>query len=179
MLCEVPLTKEQQEFAAEHHGLVYKFLNDNHLSEDEFYDVVIFPYLTAVRDYCNSSSAQKYSFSTIAMRQMKFRLCDYFRAQERHKRNAEILSIHLGLYPDGTPLENTLAVQDKLMQEFEMGQLLHDLAMAYERLPKAKSSLSGVSKIFLRKPMWCFWNSAASNLPRREIKIILNGGRIL
>ena len=101
MLCEVPLTKEQQEFAAEHHGLVYKFLNDNHLSEDEFYDVVIFPYLTAVRDYCNSSSAQKYSFSTIAMRQMKFRLCDYFRAQERHKRNAEILSIHLGLYPGG------------------------------------------------------------------------------
>ena len=40
MLCEVPLTKEQQEFAAEHHGLVYKFLNDNHLPEDEFYDVV-------------------------------------------------------------------------------------------------------------------------------------------
>ena len=73
MLCEVPLTKEQQEFAAEHHGLVYKFLNDNHLSEDEFYDVVIFPYLTAVRDYCNSSSAQKYSFSTIAMRQTKCR----------------------------------------------------------------------------------------------------------
>ena len=51
MLCEVPLTKEQQAFAAEHHGLVYKFLNDNHLPEDEFYDVVIFPYLKAVRDY--------------------------------------------------------------------------------------------------------------------------------
>ena len=33
MLCEVPLTKEQQEFAAEHHGLVYKFLNDNHLPD--------------------------------------------------------------------------------------------------------------------------------------------------
>lgn len=45
MLCEVPLTKEQQDFAAEHHGLVYKFLNDNHLPEDEFYDVVIFGYL--------------------------------------------------------------------------------------------------------------------------------------
>lgn len=40
MLCEVPLTKEQQDFAAEHHGLVYKFLNDNHLPENEFYDVV-------------------------------------------------------------------------------------------------------------------------------------------
>ena len=49
MLCEVPLTKEQQDFAAEHHGLVYKFLNDNHLPEDEFYDVVIFGYLKAVQ----------------------------------------------------------------------------------------------------------------------------------
>lgn len=27
MLCEVPLTKEQQAFATDHHGLVYKFLN--------------------------------------------------------------------------------------------------------------------------------------------------------
>ena len=128
MLCEVPLTKEQQEFAAEHHGLVYKFLNDNHLPEDEFYDVVIFHYLKAVRDYCDSTSAQEYSFSTIAIRQMRFRLYDYFRSQERRKRNAEILSIHIGLYPDGVPLEELLPAQDDLMQEFEMKQLLHDLA---------------------------------------------------
>ena len=44
MLCEVPLTKEQQAFATDHHGLVYKFLNENHLPEDEFYDVIIFGY---------------------------------------------------------------------------------------------------------------------------------------
>ena len=75
MLCEVPLTKEQQEFAAEHHGLVYRFLNDNHLPEDEFYDVVIFPYLKAVRDYCDNTSAQEYSFSTIAIRQKKHLIC--------------------------------------------------------------------------------------------------------
>ena len=44
MLCEVPLTKEQQTFATAHHNLVYKFLNENRLPEDEFYDVVIFGY---------------------------------------------------------------------------------------------------------------------------------------
>ena len=54
MLCEVPLTKEQQAFATDHHGLVYKFLNENHLPEDEFYDVVVFAYLKAVKDYFNS-----------------------------------------------------------------------------------------------------------------------------
>lgn len=31
MLCEVPLTKEQQTFATAHHSLVYKFLNENRL----------------------------------------------------------------------------------------------------------------------------------------------------
>ena len=97
MLCEVPLTKEQQAFATDHHGLVYKFLNENHLPEDEFYDVVVFAYLKAVKDYFNSPSAQKFSFSTIATRQMKFRLYDYFRTQERRKRNMEVLSIHVGL----------------------------------------------------------------------------------
>lgn len=54
---------------------------------------------------------------------MRFRLYDYFRSQERRKRNAEILSIHIGLYPDGVPLEELLPAQDDLMQEFEMKQL--------------------------------------------------------
>lgn len=128
MLCEVPLTKEQQDFAAEHHGLVYKFLNDNHLPENEFYDVVIFPYLKAVKDYFSDESAQHYSFAAIAMHRMRLCIYDYFRSQARRKRNAEVISIHLGLYPDGVPLEEVLPGQDSLMQEFEMHQMLHDLA---------------------------------------------------
>lgn len=128
MLCEVPLTKNQQEFAAEHHGLVYKFLNDNHLPEDEFYDVVIFAYLRAVRDYFSDESTQCYSFAAIAKHRMRLCMYDYFRAQARQKRNAEILSLHLSLYPDGVPLEDLLPAQDDLMQEFEMKQLLYDLA---------------------------------------------------
>ena len=68
MLCEVPLTKEQQAFATAHHSLVYKFLNENRLPEDEFYDVVIFGYLKAVRDYFSDLTAQQFTFSTIANR---------------------------------------------------------------------------------------------------------------
>lgn len=68
------------------------------------------------------------SASTIAIRQMKFRLYDYFRTQARRKRNTEVISIHLGLYSDGVPLEEVLPGQDRLMQEFEMQQMLHDLA---------------------------------------------------
>ena len=63
MLCEVPLTKEQQTFATAHHSLVYKFLNENRLPEDEFYDVVIFGYLKAVRDYFSDLTAQPVSYT--------------------------------------------------------------------------------------------------------------------
>ena len=62
------------------------------------------------------------------MHRMRLCICDYFRSQARRKRNAEVISIHLGLYPDGVPLEEVLPGQDSLMQEFEMQQMLHDLA---------------------------------------------------
>ena len=55
-------------------------------------------------------------------------LSNYYLSQARRKRNAEVISIHLGLYPDGVPLEEVLPGQDSLMQEFEMQQMLHDLA---------------------------------------------------
>ena len=35
MLCEVPLTDEQRDYATEHHALVYKFLKDNHLTTQQ------------------------------------------------------------------------------------------------------------------------------------------------
>lgn len=95
MLCEVPLTKEQQDFAAEHHGLVIKFFNDNHLPEDEFYDVVIFGYLKAVQDYFSREMLRQYSFSTIAWKIMYRNLSNYYLSQTRCKRNAEVISIHL------------------------------------------------------------------------------------
>lgn len=172
MLCEVPLTKEQQEFAAEHHGLVYKFLNDNHLAEDEFYDVVIFAYLKAVKDFFQDESAQCYTFAAIAKHRMRLCIYDYFRAQNRYKRNAEILSIHLGLYPDGTPLEDTLAVQDELMQEFEMGQLLHDLASRVSRqqmnIVRMKGYGYGVREI-----------AKSEKLPVRRIKDLLEEAHVV
>jgi DNA-directed RNA polymerase specialized sigma24 family protein len=166
MLCEVPLTKEQQEFAAEHHGLVYKFLNDNHLPDDEFYDVVIFPYLKAVQDYFSDESAQRYSFAAIARHRMRLCVYDYFRSQARRKRNAEILSIHIGLYPDGVPLEELLPAQDDLMQEFEMKQLLHDLAGRVSRqqmnIVRMKGCGYGIREIASRE-----------KLPMKRIKELL------
>ncbi len=128
MLCEVPLTKEQQDFATAHHGLVYKFLNAHQLPEDEFYDVVIFGYLKAIQDYFCRNDLQKYSFSTIAWRYMARSLSNHYKSKFCKKRNADVVSIHLCLRPDEAPLEAIIPAHDPLMQQLEMELLLHDLA---------------------------------------------------
>ena len=59
-MSDIPLTPEQRLFATEHHDLVYAFLNSKHLSETEFYDVIIFGYLDAVCDFLARKDLQRY-----------------------------------------------------------------------------------------------------------------------
>lgn len=127
-MCEVPLTHEQKSFATENHNLVFKYLNEHQLPEDEFYDVVIFGYLKAVRDFLSKPKLQKYSFSTIAWRAMTHSLSEYFVSTQRKKRNAEVISIHSSLYEDGLPLEQSLTAPDTLMMQLESELLMHELA---------------------------------------------------
>ena len=64
MKIEIPLSDIQKDFAEENHGLVYAFLNAHSLDEEEFYDVVIFGYLRAVRRYFTEAGLKKYKFGT-------------------------------------------------------------------------------------------------------------------
>lgn len=127
-MCEMPLTEEQKEFATEHHGLVYKFLNTNYLPEDEYYDIVIFGYLKAVRDYLTRPALQRYSFATIGWKGMMNSLSNHYKKQNCQKRKADIISLNMCLYDDGPPLEEVISALHPLMQELEEKLLLHDLA---------------------------------------------------
>ncbi|MCI9071984.1 MAG: sigma-70 family RNA polymerase sigma factor [Lachnospiraceae bacterium] len=133
MKSEVPLTPEQRLFAEEHHNLVYKFLKENHLSGDEFYDVVIFGYLRAVSRYFTEPELQQYSFTTIAWRRMSACISDYRRKQRRPKHNADIVSLHIKQNEDSLPLEETIAASNPYMRQLEEQLLLHDLAKRVSR----------------------------------------------
>ncbi len=130
---EIPLTCEQSIFAAENHNLVYKFLNENNLPENEYYDIVIFGYLKAVQNYFNRPLLQKYTFATIAWRTMTQSLSNYYKSQNCPKRNAQTISIHVSPYEDGLPLEQTIPAPDTLMLRIETDLLLHDLASRVSR----------------------------------------------
>lgn len=127
-MSDIPLTPEQGTFAAENHGLVLKFLNENHLPEDEYYDVVIFGYLQAVKDYFCRPDMSQYSFSTIAWKEMRGAISNHNRKQTQKKRNADVISIHSGLYAGGLPLEHSVPYGQDVMAELETQLLLHELA---------------------------------------------------
>ena len=90
-----PLTDTQRNYAGNHVGLVYKFLYLNHLDIDEYYDIVIFGYLLAVQLYDEDERLKnRYLFSTIAWKQMRYSLFEHYRNNSRKKRNAPVISMN-------------------------------------------------------------------------------------
>lgn len=87
------LTMEQQSFAAQNHDLVYAFLNRNCLPEDDYYDVVIFGYLRAVRKYWERAELREYAFSTIAWRAMKCEMSNHFQKEATRSQRARMVSL--------------------------------------------------------------------------------------
>jgi DNA-directed RNA polymerase specialized sigma subunit len=83
MYINKPLTKEQADFAAENHNLVYAFLNRKGYPEDKFYDIVIFGLLQAARAYSERPELQRYKFSTIAFSRMRSCVYNYCRSESR------------------------------------------------------------------------------------------------
>ena len=85
----MPLTEKQKQLAEANHNLVYEFLNTNNLPESQYYDVIIFGFLCAAQEYCENPKLQKYSFSTVAWRQMNQELFKHRKYLERKKKSAQ------------------------------------------------------------------------------------------
>ena len=166
-MSDIPLTPEQRLFAAEHHGLVYAFLKEKDLPENEYYDIVIFGFLRAVRRYFTEAALSKYKFSTIAWNCMYVDLCNYFRAQHRQKRNATVISIHISRPDNDLPLEETIGAPDELMQQLETRRLLHDLAsrVSKQQMDMVRLRTSGYSDRDIARK---------HNISKAQVKKLLN-----
>lgn len=137
-----PFTKEEQQFAEENHDLVYAFLNEKKLSEDEYYDVVVFGYLRAVQMFKNNPRFYKYKFSTLAWKQMQGELANYYKYLTNPKRCAAVVSLDEPVDgDDGLCLEDTLSYDDfmtELKEELLMHELVRHLPQREMRIVKMK-----------------------------------------
>lgn len=151
-MSEVPLTKEQRDFATKWHNLIYSYLHSKELPEEEYYDIVVFGFLRAVKEFLSKPDLQqKYSFSTIAWRKMECCLLNHFKSQYRQKRQAYVVSLHS--YDGPYTLEEVLPAPDKVMAQLETELLLHDLAalasrqqMAVVRMKSAGYNMREIAK---------------------------------
>lgn len=66
-----PLSKKEAIFAEENINIVFWYLRTYNLDEAEWYDVVIFGYLLAVKKYLSVPSTQKVKFVTVAANAMR------------------------------------------------------------------------------------------------------------
>ena len=122
-----PFTKEEQQFATDNHDLVYAFLNEKKLPEEDYYDIVVFGYLRAVQQHFEKSKAKKCSFSTVAWSKMQGELSNYYKYLSSPKRNATVISLDEPLDDDsGLCLEDTISYDD-LMSELQEELLMHEL----------------------------------------------------
>lgn len=65
-----PMTQEEREFAEQNHDLVIDYLHRKRLPMDDYYDIVIFGYLSAVQQYFRNPPVGV-EFKAMAFRAMK------------------------------------------------------------------------------------------------------------
>lgn len=131
---DIPLTKEQSAFAGEHEKLIGKYLGIRRLPKDEYYDVVVFGYLRAVRNYLTIPRLQKYRFTTIAFRAMSCELSNHFRAQRAAMRHATVLEYDEDRHT--VSLEDTVAMVVERAEDLEQTrrQLSYCLSTKQEKI---------------------------------------------
>lgn len=70
-LYDRPLTKDEADFSAEHLPLVFWYLRQRELDEQDWFDIVIFRYLLSVKRWFECPELHRYEFSTIAVAAMR------------------------------------------------------------------------------------------------------------
>lgn len=84
-----PLTEEEKIFAEEHHDMIYHYLGYHRLSIDPWYDILIIPYLQAVKKYHTYEHLKKLKFDQIFFRTLDNARSNYYRDMNRQKRRPE------------------------------------------------------------------------------------------
>ena len=83
---ERPLTPKEAQFATDNINIVWWYLDQQGLDRAEWFDVVIFRYMLAVKRYLSIPELQQYRFVNIACKAMKSAIGGEYAKRERRPR---------------------------------------------------------------------------------------------
>ena len=87
------LTERQRLFATEHHNVLEEFLLKRGLDYDDYYDVVVFKFLKAVKQYDEVERLRKQAFKDVAVSLMQMAVDNHRRALKQQRENVFVLSL--------------------------------------------------------------------------------------
>lgn len=92
-----PLSAAERCFAADHFEVIHQYLCYQRLDEDDWFDIVCFGYLQAVKKWHIRKDLHRYAFSTVAFQSMRSSV-----SNERGKQRRRIQAISLDQVLEGT-----------------------------------------------------------------------------
>ncbi len=132
------LNERQKRFAEEHHGIIESFLRSRGLSMDEYYDVVVFRFLRAVKQYDEREDLRQYQFSTIANNHMRSALGNHFAKERRERGRFMVLSLDYKLPKSNLTFGDTVAdesvnICDEVCEKFSRTPKRYRLLHTYPK----------------------------------------------
>ena len=119
------LTRIQQNFAEENHGLVLRFLHAKSLPIGDYYDVVLYGYVCAVRKYLSREDLRRrYDFDSIAFSAMSDELYKHYRERTQGTRELITVRVESVAYHKETLHISEIVSDDEYMREKHESKLI-------------------------------------------------------
>lgn len=131
-----PLTEREKDFAShkENHDLIYIYCHKNGLPLENWYDILIIPYLQAVKKYFEVEKLQQYVFSSILFKDLHRAYGNYYRDLNRKCRMPEGGIVSLDIKVDDSEKEDEYIGEWWIDEKQNVEQEMIDSAMLIEIL---------------------------------------------
>ena len=134
---ETKLTERQRLFATEHHNVLEEFLKTRGLDYDDYYDVVVFKFLKAVKQYDEIERLRRQTFEDIAVSLMQMAVDNHRRALKAERENVFVLSLDYmpknreGLLFSERIADETTDIWDVVCDRLDANPYQHTLSHTY------------------------------------------------
>lgn len=163
-----PLTEEEREYAAEHHGLFFKYMRNMKLDPEEWYDLLIVDYLQAVKKYFSRPELHKYGFHIILFKRLDAAYQNYFKAKNAQKR-----------MPEGGLCSLDYVVEESNGREHRIESWFTDHKTNIEKQVIFKELFAEFYRRCIECEIeadgWCSWEGGINGYLKCELDLLLEG----
>lgn len=164
------LTEEEREFAADpkNYNLLFWYMRRHKLNQEEWYDILIIPYLNCVKKYHEYGLSEKLAFSTVFERKMYTAVTDEYKRRNRKKR-----------MPEGGFCSLGLTIEEDNGREKQIEAWLIDRKVNIEKQVIFKELFWEFYKKCIECEIdddgWCAWEGGINGYLKCELDLLLEG----